>query len=168
MTERVHRVQRVQATPRRIVALPEQAPADALALKQQAVQRFTARPQTLQRQAVLPVLRAAALDRQEQTRLRQQQTQVQRQITALGEVTPAPHLPEPSAVRAAPTTPGDRVTVMRLRAEEVAGRPLDARSSSQFTALQRQVAQTLAQGFRSDRGEPAARYAAYGEHLTTL
>ncbi|MCD0164947.1 DUF4157 domain-containing protein [Deinococcus sp. 12RED42] len=178
MTERVHRVQRVPATPRRIVALPEQAPVDSLALKQQAVQRFTARPQTLQRftarpqtlqrQAVMPVLRAAALDRQEQTRLSQQSTQVQRQITALGEVTPAPRPAEPLAAPAKPTTPADWVTVMRLRAEEVAGRPLDARSSAAFTALQRQVAQTLAQGFRADRGDAQARYATYGEHLATL
>lgn len=57
---------------------------------------------------------------------------------------------------------------MRARAEEVQGQPLDARAHAQFTALQRQVAQTLAQGFRTDRGEPAARYAAYGEHLATL
>ncbi|MFT2721901.1 DUF4157 domain-containing protein [Deinococcus sp. A31D244] len=168
MTERVHRVQRVQATPRRIVVPPEQVPADPLALTQQALQRFTARPRTLQRQAVLPVLRAAAMDRQEQTRLRQQQTQVQRQITALGEVTPVPRPAEPLTVPAKPITPGDWVTVMRLRAEEVAGRPLDARSSSQFTALQRQVAQTLAQGFRADRGDAQARYATYGEHLATL
>ncbi len=111
MTERVHRVQRVQATPRLIVALPEQVPADPLALTLQALPRFTARPQTLQRQAVLPVLRAAALDRQEQTRLSQQLTQVQRQITALGEVTPAPHPAEPLAAPAKPTTPGDWVTV---------------------------------------------------------
>ncbi|WP_291432505.1 DUF4157 domain-containing protein [Deinococcus sp.] len=168
MTERVHRVKRVQATPRRIVVPPEQAPADLLALTQQALQRFTARPQTLQRQAVMPVLRAAALDRQEQTRLRQQQTQVQRQITSLGEVTSAPRPPGSLTAPAKPTTPGDWVTVMRLRAEEVAGRPLDARSSSQFTALQRQVAQTLAQGFRSDRGDAQTRYAAYGEHLAIL
>lgn len=57
---------------------------------------------------------------------------------------------------------------MRARAEEVQGRPLDARSSAAFTSLQRQVAQTLAQGFRSDRGDAQARYAAYGEHLATL
>ncbi|GAA0501600.1 hypothetical protein GCM10008937_06370 [Deinococcus depolymerans] len=30
------------------------------------------------------------------------------------------------------------------------------------------MAQTLAQGFRSDRGDAQARYAAYGEHLATL
>ncbi|WP_230270600.1 eCIS core domain-containing protein [Deinococcus sp. 6YEL10] len=143
-------------------------PVDPLALTQQAVQRFTARPRTLQRQAVLPVLRAAALDRQEQTRLSQQQTQVQRQITALGEVTPVLRPAEPLTAPAKPITPGDWVTVIRLRAEEVAGRPLDARSSAGFTALQRQVAQTLAQGFRSDRGDAQARYAAYGEHLATL
>ncbi|GHG32737.1 hypothetical protein GCM10017784_27920 [Deinococcus indicus] len=168
MTERVHRVQRVQATPRRIAVPPEQAPVDPLALTQQALQRFTARPQTLHRQAAMPVLRAAAMDRQEQMRLRQQQTRVQRQITALGEVTPVPRPAEPLTAPAAPITPADWVTVMRLRAEEVAGQPLDTRSSSQFTTLQRQVAQTLAQGFRADRGDTQARYATYGEHLATL
>ncbi|MDR6221559.1 hypothetical protein J2Y00_005199, partial [Deinococcus soli (ex Cha et al. 2016)] len=60
------------------------------------------------------------------------------------------------------------MTVMRARAEGAEGQRLDARAYGEFQALQRQVAHTLAQGFRQDRGDPAARYAAYGTHLATL
>lgn len=58
--------------------------------------------------------------------------------------------------------------MLQMRAEEVAGRPLNSRQVAQFTALQRQVAQTLAQGFRADRGPAAARYGTYGAHLAAL
>ncbi len=57
---------------------------------------------------------------------------------------------------------------MRHQAEQVEGQALDTRQYAQFTALQRQVAHTLAQGFRSDRGPVQARYDTYGEHLATL
>ncbi|MFC6661455.1 eCIS core domain-containing protein [Deinococcus multiflagellatus] len=57
---------------------------------------------------------------------------------------------------------------MRHRAEQVEGKSLDTRQYAQFTALQRQVANTLVQGFRADRGPAQARYDTYGEHLATL
>ncbi|GAQ22707.1 hypothetical protein DEIGR_102734 [Deinococcus grandis] len=69
---------------------------------------------------------------------------------------------------ARPVTPSDWVTVMRHRAESVEGQRLDTRTFGDFHTLQRQVAQSLSQGFRMDRGEPATRYATYGEHLATL
>lgn len=71
------------------------------------------------------------------------------------------HLPVPSP-------PQDWVTVLQMQAEEVAGKPLNSRQATQFTALHRQVAQTLVQGFRADRGPAAARYGTYGAHLAAL
>ncbi len=141
---------------------------EPLAVQRQALTKHGARPQTAQRHAAGPVLRAAALDRQEHARLEQERAHVQRQVAALGEVTAVERQADPRPVPDRPTTPAEWVTVMRARAEEVQGRPLDSRSSAAFTALQRQVAQTLAQGFRADRGDAQARYATYGEHLATL
>nr|WP_255639075.1 DUF4157 domain-containing protein [Deinococcus betulae] len=57
---------------------------------------------------------------------------------------------------------------MRQRAAEVEGQPLDARQHAQFTALQRQTAQALAQGFRTDRSPATARYEHYGDQLANL
>ncbi|OWL94622.1 hypothetical protein CBQ26_15115 [Deinococcus indicus] len=167
MTERVHQLQRKAGLPRRAAQAELPSAAESLDTQARALQRHTTRPQTAQRQVAAPALRAAALDRQEQARLEGQRGLLQRQVDALGPVAPLQRQPQPE-VPARPATPGDWVTVMRARAEEVQGQPLDARAHAQFTALQRQVAQTLAQGFRTDRGEPAARYAAYGTHLATL
>ncbi|WP_233555332.1 eCIS core domain-containing protein [Deinococcus sp. RM] len=94
-------------------------------------------------------------------------TQLQRQVDALGALPAAPRT-APTAVPAAPTTPADWVTVMRARAGQVEGQRLDPHAYREFQSLQRQVAQTLAQGFRQDRGDAAVRYASYGEHLATL
>ncbi len=132
-----------------------------------ALQRFTARQQTAQRQAAAPVLRAASLDRQEQDRLTSERATLQRQISTLDKAAPVQPSTQPP-VPAKPVTPADWVTVMRHRAEGVEGQRLDTRAFGEFQTLQRQVAQTLAHSFRSDRGEPQARYAAYGEHLATL
>ncbi|WP_291431589.1 DUF4157 domain-containing protein [Deinococcus sp.] len=132
-----------------------------------ALQRFTARPQAAQRQAAAPVLRAASLNRQEQDRLTGERATLQHQITTLDRAAPAQQPAQPP-VPVKPTTPADWVTVMRRRAEGVEGQRLDTRAFGEFTALQRQVAQTLAHSFRSDRGEAQARYATYGEHLATL
>ncbi|WP_230289514.1 DUF4157 domain-containing protein [Deinococcus sp. 14RED07] len=113
------------------------------------------------------MLRAATLQRQEERRLASDRTTIQRQVAALGNVAPIqPQTQSPTPVK--PTTPSDWVTVMRHRAEVVEGQRLDPRAFGEFQTLQRQVAQTLAHSFRSDRGEPQARYATYGEHLATL
>ncbi|GGR65050.1 hypothetical protein GCM10008959_29030 [Deinococcus seoulensis] len=138
-----------------------------LEAQRHTLQRFTARPQTAQRQAAAPVLRAATLQRQEEGRLASDRATIQRQVTALGNVAPVqPQTQSPVPVK--PVTPADWITVMRSRAEGVEGQRLDTRAFGEFQTLQRQVAQTLAHSFRSDRGDPQARYATYGEHLATL
>jgi hypothetical protein len=166
MTERVHQLQRKTAGAARPARPDLQRPADDLS-HHRALQRQTARPVTAQRQAVAPVLRAAALEGQETARLTAARTQLQRQVETLAPLPAAPRS-APTAVPAAPTTPSDWVTVMRARAEGAEGQRLDARAYGEFQALQRQVAHTLAQGFRQDRGDPGARYATYGTHLATL
>ena len=166
MTERVHQIQRKAAGPARPARPDLERPAEELAYHR-ALQRQTARPVTAQRQAVAPVLRAAALEGQETDRLTSARTQLQRQVETLGALSAAPRS-APTAVPAAPTTPLDWVTVMRARAEGAEGQRLDVRAYGEFQALQRQVAHTLAQGFRQDRGDSAARYATYGTHLATL
>lgn len=169
MTERVQQTRRKAPLPQRT---PEQMDVpvtmEPLAVQRQALTRHGTRPQTAQRHAAGPVLRAASLDRQEHTHLEQERGHVQRQVAALGEVTTVGPQADPRPVPDRPTTPAEWVTVMRARVEEVQGQPLDSRSSTAFTSLQRQVAQTLAQGFRADRGDAQARYATYGEHLATL
>ncbi|PTA66517.1 hypothetical protein C8263_17375 [Deinococcus arcticus] len=140
----------------------------ASVLLQQALQRHTARPVTLQRQAVGPVLRASGLEQQEVTRLAVQRQAVREQLAALPQVEAAPIQRAAQSVPAKPQSPADWVTVMRHQAEQVEGKSLDTRQYAQFTALQRQVANTLVQGFCSDRGPAQARYDTYGEHLATL
>ncbi|GAQ22439.1 hypothetical protein DEIGR_102467 [Deinococcus grandis] len=131
------------------------------------LQRFLSTPVRAQGQAARPVLRAATLQRQEEARLSGARASVQQQVAALGDVPPVQrHAQAPLPAR--PVTPSDWVTVMRHRAETVDGQRLDTRTFGEFQTLQRQVAQSLSQGFRMDRGEPAARYATYGEHLATL
>ncbi|WP_217449198.1 DUF4157 domain-containing protein [Deinococcus sp. JMULE3] len=131
------------------------------------MQRFLSTPTRAQGQAAQSVLRAATLQRQEEDRLSGVRASVQQQVTALGELQPVQrHAQTP--VPARPVTPSDWVTVMRHRAESVEGQRLDTRTFGDFQTLQRQVAQSLGQGFRADRGEPAARYATYGEHLASL
>ncbi|GGK94704.1 eCIS core domain-containing protein [Deinococcus radiotolerans] len=131
------------------------------------VQRFLSRPTRVQGQVAQPVLRALALQRQEETRLSGAREVVQQQVAALGHVPPVQRLIQPP-VPDKPVTPTDWVTVMRARAQGVEGQRLDARTFGEFQALQRQVAQSLSHGFRADRGKAAARYATYGEHLATL
>lgn len=134
----------------------------------QALHRHTTRPATAQRQQAAPVLRAASLDRAEAARLENQRQSVQAQLSALPAPAEQPTRPPTRPVPARPVTPDEWVTVLRHRAEVIEGRRLDTRASGEFQALQRQVAQTLAQGFRADRGDAQARYATYGEQLATL
>ncbi|WP_291431944.1 DUF4157 domain-containing protein [Deinococcus sp.] len=168
MTERSQQGRRTVPLPvQPVLQLPEPPPLTSLEAQRHTLQRFTARPQTAQRQAAAPVLRAASLDRQEQDRLTGERTSLQRQIATLGKAAPAQQPAQPP-VPVKPVTPSDWVTVMRHRAEGVEGQRLDTRAFGEFQTLQRQVAQTLAHSFRSDRGESQARYATYGEHLATL
>ncbi|WP_233218895.1 eCIS core domain-containing protein [Deinococcus arcticus] len=102
------------------------------------------------------------------TRLAVQRQAVREQLAALPQVEAAPIQRAAQSVPAKPQSPADWVTVMRHQAEQVEGKSLDTRQYAQFTALQRQVANTLVQGFCSDRGPAQARYDTYGEHLATL
>ncbi|WP_235693139.1 eCIS core domain-containing protein [Deinococcus aquaedulcis] len=145
-----------------------QTPAEPLAVLGQTLQRQTARPVLPQKQAAQPVLQASALEQAEVERV-----QVQRQVVA-GQLANLPHFAAAPQHRASPLvpdkpqTPADWVTVMRSQAEQVEGRALDTRQYTHFAGLQRQVAHTLAQGFRADRGPAPERYETYGEHLATL
>jgi len=57
---------------------------------------------------------------------------------------------------------------MRLQAESIEGKWLSSDQNAQFTQLQRQVSQRLAQDFRMDRKPAAERYSHYAEHLVAL
>jgi hypothetical protein len=119
---------------------------------------FTMLPVQAQRQAVQPVLQATSLQRAEEQRLTDQRMTVQRQLAALPAANLAPlraAVPLPST----PVTAGDWVSVMRQQAEQIDGQLLGSRERESFVSLQRQVAQTLVQGFRQDRQAPEARYA---------
>ena len=137
------------------------------------LQRFTSTPVQAQRQAVRLVLQAAELRAQEE-----RQTTLQRQALEQTALTPLPlgaaepallrqPIP-PEAVLRHPQTPADWVTVMHAQAEQIEGRTISARESAQFSALQRQVTQTLVQGFRTDRRPAQQRQDSYAAHLVAL
>ncbi len=100
------------------------------------------------------------------------------QIRALSETLPAAAVEEalqrqreraaPPPVIRQPQTPADWVTVMRQQALQAEGRRMQPQEANYFTALQRQVAQQLAQNFRTDRQPALQRYAEYAGHLATL
>ncbi|PTA66677.1 hypothetical protein C8263_16760 [Deinococcus arcticus] len=137
-------------------------------MAQQAVQRHTSRPVTAQQQIAQAPLRAASLERQEVEQLYLQRQTVVEQLDALPQPETVMFQRQVHSIPAKPQSPADWVTVMRHQAEQVEGKSLDSRQYAQFTALQRQVAQTLVQSFRSDRGPAQSRYDIYGEHLATL
>ncbi|WP_233218766.1 eCIS core domain-containing protein [Deinococcus arcticus] len=114
------------------------------------------------------MLRALELERAEVSRLELQRQAATEQLGALSPAAIRPIQPQAAPLPTRPQTPGEWVTVMRCRAEQVEGKALDTRQYAQFTALQRRVAQTLAQGFRADQGPAQVRYETYGEYLATL
>lgn len=154
-------------------------PVQRLAIQQVAVQRdlqeHTTRPVSVQRLVVQPALRAAELNTQESQRLGVQRQALQREAAELGPISPeaitqavqrqqqkAPQVPlKPQSV-------GDWVTVMRFQAEQAQGHRMQPREAMQYTALQRQVANTIAQGFRQDRQPASERHQQYAGHLATL
>ncbi len=146
------------------VQAPDLAPHPAVS----GTQAHLWRPQVLQRQAAGPVLRASGLEQAEVARVQLQRQAVSEQLAALPQMEGVAVQRQTQPVPAKPQSPADWVTVMRHQAEQVEGQALDTRQYAQFTALQRQVANTLVQGFRSDRGPAQARYDTYGEHLATL
>ncbi len=145
---------------------------------QRDLQRFTARPASLQRQVAAPVLRAAQLHAQETGQLTAQHQIVQRQVTALTSILPDGAVETalqrqaqssvPAAVIRTPQSPSDWVTVIRQRAEQVEGQRLDPKAYGQFTALQRQVAGQLTMAFKQDRQPAAERHQVFAAHLASL
>lgn len=142
---------------------------------QRAIQEHTSRPVTVQRQLVQPALRAADLHTQQNKRLAVQREALQREAAALGPISPeaitqavqrqqAPAPPVPMK----PQSLGDWVTVMRFQAEQAQGCMMQTREAMQYTALQRQVANTIAQSFRQDRQPAQIRHEHYAGHLATL
>ncbi|UBV45355.1 DUF4157 domain-containing protein (plasmid) [Deinococcus taeanensis] len=145
---------------------------------QRDLQRFTARPTSVQLQVAAPALRAARLHAQEIGQIAAQQQTVQRQVTALTAALPDGAVQAalqrqaqssvPVAVIRTPQSPSDWVTVMRQRAEQVEGQRLDPKAYGQFTALQRQVAGQLTTAFKQDRQPAAERHQAFAAHLASL
>jgi hypothetical protein len=158
-----------RAGPLTVVALPPTRASLA-----QGLQRFTSTPVESQRQAARPVLQAAGLRHQEEQRaLRQRQT-LERQADSVQLAAGATkeallrQQAQPQPIPRKPQTPADWVTVMRAQAEQIEGRVTSAREVAQFSALQRQVAQTLVQGFRADRRPVQERHDNYAAHLVAL
>lgn len=145
---------------------------------QQQLQRFTARPLAAQKQALQPITTATQLYRDETEQLHQRQTSLQRKSAELSSQLPPQAIEQalqrqlaqasPASPPRKPQTTGEWVTVMRQQAEQAEGRTMNSREAMNFTALQRQVAQTIVHRFRQDRQLPEVRYAEYGGHLATL
>ncbi|WP_022799752.1 eCIS core domain-containing protein [Deinococcus ficus] len=148
-------------TPAPRVALPA-PPARSLT---QGLQRLVSTPTQAQRQAAAPVLRAAQLDRQERQALA---AAVQRVHAAAHPVPTSPSTPSPMPVPAAPGSPAALIQRLATRAAQAEGRHLNPRQHAEYTALQRQVAETLGQGYRQDRRPGAERNEAYGELIGQL
>lgn len=144
---------------------------------QKQLHQHTFRSVGVQRQVTQPVLRAASLYSGEVQRVAAERGGLQRQVTELGGVSPEAvsqalqrqqEAQADSPVIQKPKSVGDWVTVMRQQAQQAEGRRMGAKEVAQFTALQRQVASTLVQGFRADRQPTLQRYAEYAEHLMAL
>lgn len=145
---------------------------------QRDLQRFTARPASMQRQVAAPVLRAAQLHAQEIGQLCAQQQTVQRRMTALSAALPDGAVQAalqrqaqssvPAAVIMTPQSPSDWVAVMRQRAEQAEGQRLGPKAYGQLTALQRQVAEQLNMAFKQDRQPTFERHQAFAAHLASL
>lgn len=165
-----------QHLPQRTVAISPVTPVvQRQAVIQRQLQQHTQRPVQVQRQVAQPIMRAAELHTQEAQRLAVQRETVQREAAALGSVSPAAvtqalqrqQTPAPQ-IPTKPQSTGDWVTVMRFQAEQAQGRRMNSRESMQYTALQRQVASTIAQNFRQDQQPAIQRYEQYGQHLASL
>lgn len=139
------------------------------------VQPLLTRPVKVQRKVAKPVLQAAQLEQQETQRLAIQRETLNQQ-TAESSDLPAEAVQQALQRQQAPAPPmptkpqsvGDWVTVMRMQADQAEGRRMNSQEAMQYTALQRQVANTIAQNFRQDRQPAIQRYEQYGQHLATL
>lgn len=139
------------------------------------LQKQTFRPASVQRQVMQPALRAASLYGGEVQRLATERQILQREAAALGPISLEAmtqaiqrQQKEVPQIPIKPQSVGDWVTVMRFQAEQAQGRRMGAKEAAQYTALQRQVANTIAQNFRQDRQPASVRYEQYAGHLATL
>lgn len=142
------------------------------------IQAFTTRPSQEQKQVVRPAFTALQLQRAEHSRVEGARPALQAQIGELAGTIPPNAIQDalqrqeerntPPPVIQHPQTQSDWVTVMRQQAIQAEGRRMGEREVMHFTALQRQVAQRLVQGFRTDRQPAAQRYAEYAGHLVSL
>ncbi|THF67910.1 DUF4157 domain-containing protein [Deinococcus sp. Arct2-2] len=146
-----------------------------------ALQSHTTRPVQLQRAVVAPVWHASGLIHQENVRLKQAQTTVQRSLAAVEQLSPleikaalqrqAERL-APLQVPSRPQTPREWVTVMRAHAQQWEGQSrsvgLNPDQQAQHTGVQQLTAQRLSKSFRQDRQVPEARYSEYATHLVAL
>lgn len=139
-----------------------------------SLQRLMQPAVTEQRQVIQPVFQAASLQRTEDERLSMQRQAVTQQASQFsvpsGAIQAAlQRQQQPTApVPLKPQSAGDWVTVMCFQAEQADGRRMSTRELGQFTALQRQVAQTLTQGYLRDRQPALQRQQEYARHIATL
>lgn len=143
-----------------------------------AMQQFTARPQAAMKWAIKPAFSALQLQREERARVEGARPTLAAQVSELSKSLPPSAVQDalqreyernaPQPVIGRPQTQGDWVTVMRQQAIQAEGRPMQSREHLQFTALQHQVAQRLARGFRMDQQPAIQRYTEYAGHLAAL
>ena len=74
----------------------------------------------------------------------------------------------PAPVPTRPQSISDWVTVMRFQAEQSEGRRMGAKEAAQFTALQRQVTQTMSRSYLTDRQSAMQRQQDYAGHVVAL
>ncbi|MVN87007.1 DUF4157 domain-containing protein [Deinococcus sp. HMF7620] len=130
-----------------------------------ALPSFLFRPLSLQRQVVQPVLAASALLQADtQARALQRQRLMTQSQEDVAHPVPSTLAPVPTA----PRSPADWVTVMRHQAQQTEGKALSPREWTAWTALQRQVATHLSQGYRRESGPAQVRQERLAAHLAHL
>lgn len=145
------------------------------ALQRSAISAATFTPVSAQAQAIQPIMRASELHQAEVQRLSVQRQALQQQAQSLPPVSASiveaalqrqQAVPAPPPLK--PQSNADWVTVMRFQAQQAEGRNMSTRELSQFTALQRQVTQTLTQSYLRDRQPALQRQQEYAGHLASL
>lgn len=139
---------------------------------------LTTSPADLQKMWVQPALTAARLYSQDVERIDGHRSRLHGAIQDLQATLPPQLLAGTSSIQNVadhhdrplrhPQTTADWVTVMHQQAQQAEGRFMGPRESMQFTALQRQVAQTLTQGYLRDRQPPLQRQQEYAQHVVAL
>lgn len=141
------------------------------------INAHTWRPIQGQQRVLQPVQRALSLHAEEVSRVDGERAALQRQIAEHPPVTTADIQQalqrlasgiKPVPIVRQPKTVSDWVTVMRQQAEQAEGRRMSSRESMQFSALQRQISQTLTQSYLRDRQPPLQRQQEYAQHIVAL